>query len=411
MRLSIMATVSTDRLITQDRISSVLVTDFCPWANRYVYWLKEPIGWFLVAWAASILVGLYASTVGWVLASILGSVILVGMAWPWLAVRAVRCRLAPALDEIHEGQTCDLVLSVRNRFPLPLWGMAIEGYLDRHGDDARPTIALACVPMISEAEYRLAATPQLRGQYPVVPPQITCSMPFGLWTAKRPLSDHATLTVLPRVSRVRDEPERSGGRQAESGDGLRAGQAGEPLGVRDFRGGDRLRNVHWVHTARTGRLTVCERGAPQQQPIDIVLDPSLPTGRDAAHRMALRESLARRVRVAASLAVGLHAHHTPIRLIVGSTVLSVQPGSTGRRRLLTALADVPADGVPADHVVESPSACHGRVSLSIRGGSSAQPGVVVVETGRGLVRIEPNQSLDQVLARFWLEVNDVARVA
>ena len=32
--------------------------DFCPWANRYVYWLREPIGWFVIG--ASI----FASNVG-----------------------------------------------------------------------------------------------------------------------------------------------------------------------------------------------------------------------------------------------------------------------------------------------------------------------------------------------------------
>ena len=30
-------------------LTGVLNHDFCPWANRYVYWLKQPIGWFVLA--------------------------------------------------------------------------------------------------------------------------------------------------------------------------------------------------------------------------------------------------------------------------------------------------------------------------------------------------------------------------
>jgi len=39
-------------------LSRVLHTDFCPWANRFVYWPKEPVGWFLVAIAVILLSGL-----------------------------------------------------------------------------------------------------------------------------------------------------------------------------------------------------------------------------------------------------------------------------------------------------------------------------------------------------------------
>ena len=29
--------------------------DFCPWANHYVYWLKKPLGWFIVGVVAAAL--------------------------------------------------------------------------------------------------------------------------------------------------------------------------------------------------------------------------------------------------------------------------------------------------------------------------------------------------------------------
>lgn len=417
---------------TKGRLTAILGSDFCPGLNRYVDWLKEPIGWFLIAVACSVLIGMHVSSVGWVLASVITCVTTVGMALPWLAVRAARCRLEPARAETHEGERCDLILSVRNRLPIPLWGLAIEGYLDREGDELQPTIALACVPLLSEAEYRLAMAPDLRGHYPLVPPLITCSMPFGIWTARRRLTDYAPLTVFPKVMPVRDEPGFTGGRLADCGDGRRAGQVGEPLGVREYRGGDRLRNIHWVHTARTGVLTVCERGGPQQPTVDLVLDADTSAFHDPETRLARREVLARQVRIAASVAVALHARRVPVRVHVGTEVFAMGPGPLGRRKLLAALADIPADGFPIGEGSGSLRGHDRQVTLVIRPARPLSLGAIRVELHqrglgnrdraevstpdrRGLptqsLRIEPCESLDLILSRFWLELNHDAVVA
>lgn len=437
-----MASVFMDTGSARDRVTGVFLTDFCPWANKYVYWLKEPIGWFVTALGISVLVGLHVSSVGWVLASVISSVIAVGMIWPWFVVHAAQCRLVPAVEEVHEGQPCDLVLTVRNRLPVPLWGPAIEGYLDGDGDEARPTIALACVPMLSDAEYRLRISPELRGHYPVTPPKIVCSMPFGIYTARRSLQHFSPLTVFPAVSRIEDDPELAGGKSCESGDGLRVGEFGEPLGVREFRSGDRLRNVHWIHTARVGSLVVCERGGPQQQIVDVVLDTQVAPGGDTELRRHQRESLARRVRVAAGVAMALHSRHVPIRLVIDGRPLQLPAGAPGRRRLLSELADVPADGtvfsrrsVPA--AFEPP---RDRMSILVRGNpGDLSDGATYVDVFRqssrsaaasfagsanafegngsrlkpGLqrVRIDAGESLERKLARFWREVNRAHVVA
>ena len=34
-------------------VARFLTTDFCPSANRFVYWLKEPVGWFVLAASVS----------------------------------------------------------------------------------------------------------------------------------------------------------------------------------------------------------------------------------------------------------------------------------------------------------------------------------------------------------------------
>ena len=114
----------------QSRLSQLLTTDFCPWANRFVYWLKEPIGWFVVATLASVLVGAFLSPMGWTLAAGLTAVLAFGIGFPWLATRCVSCRLHPACGEIHERETSYLELSVRNYLPLPILGLMVDGYLN-----------------------------------------------------------------------------------------------------------------------------------------------------------------------------------------------------------------------------------------------------------------------------------------
>lgn len=429
---------------TTGRWERVLTTDFCPGLNRHVYWLKEPIGWFAIALVCSVLIGKFVSPMGWVLASMIGGVIAAGVVWPWLAVRAADCSLAPVLGAIAEGDRCELKLLVRNRFPFPLWGLAVEGYLDREGDDAAPTLALACVPMWSDAEYRIGVQPELRGRYPLVRPQIACSMPLGIWTARRAMRESLPLTVHPKVSRIADEPELTGVTAADAGDGQRPGQCGEPIGLREFRGGDRLRHVNWVQTARSGVMTVSERGGPQRQAVELVLDPSAPSTWHPDDKPRVREAIKRRVRVAASLAIGLHGRHVPLRVSIGQRTQPIPCGTSGRDRLLDLFTDVPADGTAPDPVtweaITTPQRrvrpdaltvlvegdgndelsgavtvriIHGSVATAkaVQGVASANPPRAKRAATGATIRIAADECLDRALARFWWEVSRAASAA
>jgi uncharacterized protein (DUF58 family) len=367
---------------TQAKVSAVLSTDFCPWANKYVYWLKEPIGWFVIALGISVLVGMHVSPLGWTLASAIAGIIAIGMIWPWVAIQSSQCKLAPAIAEIYEGQSCELVFSVRNRLPFPMWGLAVEGFLDCEGDNTQPTIALACVPPVSSADYRLAVHPALRGHYPIVAPNVTCSFPFGIWTARREVAHCSPLIVFPQVSLIQDEPALSGGRLSESGEGLRAGQMGELLGVREFRSGDRLRNVHWVHTARTGNLVVCERGGPQQQAIEVNLDTHVVAKLAATGARDLnREAIAWRVRVAASLVTHLHARHIPVTLRIDQKTIHGAAGPIGLRRMLLELANIPADGNAKCKPTVSNNAAH-MISMRVTNDESGAQVLVDYVSGK-----------------------------
>lgn len=389
----------------------LLTTDFCPGANRFVYWLKEPVGWFVLAIAFSVLIGLYVAPIGWTLAASLSAVIGVGMAWPAIAVRAVTCSLRPDQPHVHEEQACELHLAVRNRLPLPVWGLAVEGFLDRRsaGLDQRqvPTVALAFVRAWATSTYRFSVRPELRGRYPDGDAQLTCSFPFGIWTARQKLRAVSPVTVWPKVFPIAGQTAMSGRQAADHGEGHRSGRTGDFVGLREFRRGDCLRQVNWTATARSGDLIVTERSGPQCPSVEVIVD---------ASRAAHRDPLADRIRVAASLLANLQSSGVPLRLCVAGACMPVRRGWEGYVQMMDALAAVPLDGWE-DQPPPSPA----RAGVSISIASNPQGDVLVCAADPAANRrsgdrhwhrvIRREQALAPQLWSLWSEVRDANLVA
>ena len=114
---------------------------------------------------------------------------------------------------------------------------------------------------------------------------------------------------------------------------------GEFLGVRDFRRGDALKSIHWVQTARNDRLIVCERGGPQQQAVELRLSTSGCEG----SLSEVRENLAWRVRITASLIDLLVSRHLPFCLVIDGHTQALPEGAASRTQAWDLLAMVPLD--------------------------------------------------------------------
>ncbi len=395
----------------ESRLARALTTDFCPWANRFVYWLKEPIGWFVLATAISVMIGMYFSPIGWTLAASLSSIIVVGMSWPFVAVHATRLGLQPGCDAVHEDTSCRIIVSVTNRFPIPVLGLVIEGYLDSDVGERVPTVGLACVPPLCVAEYSLTVMPQLRGHYPITKPQVTCSFPFGIWTARRALKQIRPLTVWPKVYPVTGICPLVGKNNADVGDGQRGGRSGDFVGVRQFRRGDSAKQVNWVASARSDSLIITERGGPQSVDLELWIDTRGDKG---------REPLARRVRVAASVLVSLHQSRLPTRLKIGDHWIKYSNDGHGRRVFLDALARIAADGVTCQRNAFQSNACQrsgtsSAVRIDVTGASDGGVLVRIIHPSGGRraggsvreIRIMPHDDISTAIANLWREVRDV----
>ncbi len=80
--------------LNMKRLHKILNTDFFPGLNRYVYWLKQPIGWYLLAALAALLIGLFHAWSGWLMFASLVAVIALQLVWPWVQLRFCTCELS-----------------------------------------------------------------------------------------------------------------------------------------------------------------------------------------------------------------------------------------------------------------------------------------------------------------------------
>lgn len=287
--------------------------DFCPGANRYVYWLKQPVGWVVGCAFCSLLIGLFIGPQGYVLFFSALGVLALGAIWPWLSLKRVRCRIRFEHSRIHESETADVIVEIENRWPMPVFGLKIEGSFlqSLRTESDRIAVAFRRIAAWSRTEFRWSVSPERRGLLPAEIPRLVTGFPFGLYEAARPVEVISSTLVWPRTDLVVPKFDRTGQQASLLGDlGDFAGTVSETIGIREFRPGDLIRNIHWSKSARYNQLMVRERQSPCQYPVRVVVDLD-PTRQ---HHAGDNSSFEWSIRLAASLCRELHAKRQPIEL-------------------------------------------------------------------------------------------------
>jgi uncharacterized protein (DUF58 family) len=112
-----------------------------------------------------------------------------------------------------------------------------------------------------------------RGRYRFGPVRLTTRFPFGLFSRTITVGEPETLLVLPRLGRLTDA---WAARRQEALAGAdrrrRPGVEGDFYGVRDWRGGDGKRLIHWRSSARLGKLVVRQFERPRTRDVAVILD-------------------------------------------------------------------------------------------------------------------------------------------
>ena len=332
---------STKRWIAS--IGRKLNYDFCPNANKYVYWLKRPSGWVVVGAGFSALVGLFVGPQGFVLMWAFLTLLVLGVVWPWLSMKKISATVSFVQPRSSENKPTRVVLEVVNRWPIPIFGLTLEGKFlqDAWCEDDKVTIGLQRMPGWSVSKFQWEITPQRRGVLPSDVPELVTGFPFGLYRSAREVTIEREVIVWPECTELDGIPVQAGRHfNIEGTMSDQPGTDGDVIGVRQYRQGDSLRQVDWAQTAKWNQLIVRERQICAETPVRIFLDlhPERHVGRES------QSTYEWSVRIAASICSHLHTHHCKVSLECLGLAGNMKTKSSNRngiKALLDFLAKLP----------------------------------------------------------------------
>jgi uncharacterized protein (DUF58 family) len=185
--------------------------------------------------------------------------LLLGFAWVWsiISIKGMKFTRSARTLRAQVGQIFEERFEIQNPSIFPkLW-------LEVHDSSTLPgTDGSRVVTMIHGRQSRsyLARTRLLRrGVFPLGPTILSSGDLFGLFPVKTSLPVRDSLLVYPMMVEVRNFPNPPG--MLPGGESLRRRThqiTPNAAGVREYEPGDPLNRIHWLSTARRGRMMVKE---------------------------------------------------------------------------------------------------------------------------------------------------------
>jgi uncharacterized protein (DUF58 family) len=175
----------------------------------------------------------------------------------WLALRGVRVQRAARFLRSQVGLIFEERYEVQNTSRLPRLWIEVRDESPLPGSHGSHVVT-----MIGGRESRtyLARTRLAeRGVFPLGPTVLSAGDLFGLFPVSRSFPNQESLLVYPMMVDVRSFPNPPG--LLPGGEALRRRTpqiTSNAAGVREYAPGDPLNRIHWVSTARRGRLIVKE---------------------------------------------------------------------------------------------------------------------------------------------------------
>jgi uncharacterized protein (DUF58 family) len=174
---------------------------------------------------------------------------------------------------------------------LGAWAVVVQEQIERvtngttnHDRDPLPgpEVLFPYVPAGQSRKGAYRGRLLVRGRYRFGPLRLSTRFPFGLFSRTIAVGESETLVVVPRLGRL---TEGWAGRRLEAFAGVdrrsfRPGPEGDFYGVREWRGGDSGRLIHWRRSARLGKLVVRQFAQPRSRDVAVIVDlwqPESPT--------------------------------------------------------------------------------------------------------------------------------------
>jgi uncharacterized protein (DUF58 family) len=312
----------------------------------------------------------------------------------WLAVRRTTVSRI-AVPPMFAGERAECRVKVTNDSPRPVTVTAE----DRAGDGANTFLVyrLPAGQTIYCSAWREFPT---RGRFGG-PVSVLSGFPFGLLECERPGAASGEIIVLPRIGYAEpDGLRRWVSRNAAGEERSRRVQRrvtsdqAEVRGVRGYRAGDSLRDVHWKTTARRGEVMVREYDTAPSPELVLVVEPWLPENPVPADHERLESALSLAVTMAVTWR---RAFDSPVLIAVAGLEFALATASSEEdmREALTPLADAKGSSV-----IEAPigAALGSHVARGVRVVVSSRPNspfaaAMSRSTGRPFVAISATDRL------------------
>jgi len=269
-------------------------------------------------------------------------VVLLSLAWSWWTARSISFSREPSGEVQMAGAVfvqrftiangCGLpvpMLEVRDRseFPgrLPSRGLAVGGHQTS----------------VWEEQVRLS----VRGRYELGPTEVRLSDPFGLFPHTIRFASQSSVLVYPVVHQLPDMAATGGIRTGLPGDRGRHPRDLPPsaAGVREHDPADGINRIHWISTARQGRLMSRTFDAEDGTDLLIVLDLRRALRQGSGPESALEYAIT----MAASVAYGALRQGRSVALMATdrqSTTIVPGRGPQQQKLIMESLALAIADG-------------------------------------------------------------------
>ncbi len=293
---------------------------------------------------------------------------------------------------VHAGHPFLMGIVLRNeKRRFPSFSIEVEDLCDDQVVDKRCYFLKIPSGRTQQTSYR-HSLPQ-RGRYVFTAFRISTKFPFALFRASRYVEHRSEIIVYPALLSLSHLPQALLSAAGEQTVG-KLGRRGAFHAVRELRGGDDPRDIHWKSSARRGRPMVREYEDEAVQQVTLYLDNSLPAAEQKSVQAV--NDLERVISWGASLGAYYLEHGYAVALVVRSLApaLPVLHSPSSLSRLLTTLAlletvtpDVPFQVAPRPPARLGQYACeHGDSLLIVRPnrGMAGPPPSPLGEAGHGL---------------------------
>lgn len=239
---------------------------------------------------------------------------------------------------IFAGERAECGVTVRNRSRFPVTVTAE----DRAGGGAANTFFVYRLPAGHELTCTAAKEFAKRGRVKG-PVALTSAVPFGFLECERLAETDGEIVVLPKLGVADADGLRRWVLRYAGGDSWAkrtqrraSADAAEVRGVREYRTGDALRDIHWRSTARRGEPMVREYDKSPSPELVLVVEPWLPANPTVADFANLEAALSLAATVAARWR---QAFDVPVTVALAGGVPATASSDEDLREALTPLAD------------------------------------------------------------------------